>query len=394
MASIENRGGGSWRVVISAGYGTDGKKQRFQRMIKVDPSKTELSQRREVEAQAALIEADYRRHLLTDSGKVRFETAAADYLQMRRITDKTRRGYQVLLDGRILPALGRYYVQDITPAMLRKFFHDLTMDPAGKRSKNGFLSGDSQLHYFSLVRAILNFCVKSGWIAYNPISACDAPHNDVEETDFYEPEEVTALLDALDRLPDIMWTAYYYMAIYTCCRPEEMIGANWSDLKKNIFHISHGADRVKGVGTVRTSAPKTASSVRDIVLPGEVMNLLRKWKTEQAAYRLQLGAAWTDPDAMFTGDDGRRIDLSTPTQKFQDILKSNGLRHITLYSLRHTGASILIKSGRDVRSVAAQLGHSTPALTLKTYSHAFESAKQENADALSAAIAAARKKAE
>ena len=88
--------------------------------------------------------------------------------------------------------------------MLRKFFTDLTKVPAGKRSKTGKLSGDSQLHYFSLVSAILIFCVKSGWITYNPIVACDAPHNDVQETDFYEPEEVKDLLDALDRLPNIM----------------------------------------------------------------------------------------------------------------------------------------------------------------------------------------------
>ncbi len=392
MSSLENRGNGSWRVTISDGYGPDGRKKYLKRTIKVDPNKTELSQRREAEAQAALIEADYRRHLLTDNGKVRFKKAAEDYLKMRRITEKTRNGYRVLLDGRILPALGGYYVQDITPAMLIKFFHELSLAPAGKRSKRGCLSGDSQLHYFTLVRAILNFCVKSGWITYNPIVACDAPRNDVEETEYYEPEEVSLLLDALDNLPDIMWTAYYYMAIYTGARPEEMIGANWSDLKGNVFHIAHGAERIKGVGTVRTPAPKTASSIRDVVLPDNVMQLLQQWKEEQVAYRGRFGNDWAEPDAMFTGDLGKRLDLSSPTQKFQKILKANNLRHIKLYSLRHTCASLLIASGRDVRSVAAQLGHSTPSLTLKTYSHAFDTAKQENANALSAAIAAARKK--
>mgnify|MGYP002624813027 CR=1 FL=1 len=110
---------------------------------------------------------------------------------------------------------------------------------------------------------------------------------------------------------------------------------------------------------------------------------------------MAFGGCWPDEskDAMFTGPEGKRLALSSPTQKFQDILKENGLRHITLYSLRHTCASLLIASGRDVRSVAAQLGHSTPALTLKTYSHAFDQAKHENASALSAVVAAARKKA-
>ena len=122
------------------------------------------------------------------------------------------------------------------------------------------------------------------------------------------------------------------------------------------------------------------------------MRLLLQWKDEQTAYRSRFGNDWAEPDAMFTGDLGKRLDLSSPTQKFQKILKANNLRHIKLYSLRYTCASLLIASGRDVRSVAAQLGHSTPSLTLKTYSHAFDTAKQENANALSATIAAAREK--
>lgn len=394
MASLENRGGGSWRVVISSGYDAFGKKNRLQRTIKVDPGKTINAQRKEAEKQAALIEADYRRHILTDAGKTRFEAVAAEYIDSKQITDTTKTGYKVLLDGRILPGLGRYYVQDMTPAILRRFFKDLSQEKAiTTRSKTGKLSGNTQLHYYRLVNAIMNFAIKSGYITVNPMAAVDAPKKDTPETAFYEPEECAALLDVLDNLDDPMWTAFYYVALYSCCRPGELIGANWTDLRGNVLTISHGAAFIKGEGTIRTPSPKNNSSKRDIVLPAEAMEPLRKWKIAQAEYRLKFGASWQDPEAMFTGDLGNRLHISSPTQKFQKILRANNLRHITLYGLRHTGASLLIAAGEDPRTVADRLGHSTPLLTLSTYSHAFEAAKKRTADVLSAALAAARNKA-
>lgn len=392
MASIENRGGGSWRVTVCSGYDEKGKKKRLQRTVKVDPSKTVNAQRKEVEKQASLIEADYLRHFLTDSRKVRFSQVAEEYLEIKNITNKTKAGYRTLLDGRILPALGRCFVQDLTPATLRHFFKDLSKSKS--RNKESNLSGNTRLHYYRLINAILNFAVKSGYISYSPMNAVDAPRNDTQETDYYEPEEVSDLLDAIDSLSDPMWQAYYYLALYSCCRPEELIGADWSDLKGDVFSIAHGAERIPGRGTVRTSAPKTSSSIREIILPPEVTDRLRIWRAAQAEYRLRFGSDWPEPDAIFTSDEGRRIDLDTPSKKFSKILKAHNLRHITLYSLRHTGASLLIASGQDPRSVAAQLGHSSPVLTLKIYSHAFDKAKEQNSAALAQAIAKARKKAE
>ena len=70
MASLENRGGGSWRITISNGYDPSGKKNRLQRTVNVDPGKTELAQRREVEKLAASLETDFRRGLITNARKI------------------------------------------------------------------------------------------------------------------------------------------------------------------------------------------------------------------------------------------------------------------------------------------------------------------------------------
>ena len=78
MASLENRGGGSWRIIVSNGYGPDGKKNRLQRTVNVDPSKTELAQRREVEKLAAALETDFRRGLITNARKITIKELAEE----------------------------------------------------------------------------------------------------------------------------------------------------------------------------------------------------------------------------------------------------------------------------------------------------------------------------
>jgi len=395
MASLENRGNGSWRITVSNGYDSKGRKRFLKRTIHVDPAKTELAQRREAEKQAALIEADYQRHLLTDGKKIRFSALAVEYLDVKGIEDTTKAGYKTLLDGRILPALGKKFVQDISPRDIQTFYISLAKATAlSGRSKTGKLSGTSQLHYHRCLHAILEYAVQNSIITINPADAVVPPKKDTKEAAFYELEDCAKLLEVLDNLPDLQWRLFYYLSIYTGCRPGEIIALNWSDIIDNVLYIHAGSKRVKGQhGAVRKEKPKTLKSNRKITLTDEIVQMLRQHKKEQAEYRLKFGADWPEPDAVFTGDLGYRLDVSSPTQKFQKILKQNNLKPIRLYDLRHTAASILIKQHVDPREVAARLGHSRTSTTLDIYAHVFQEADAEATATIDDAIKNARKKA-
>ena len=396
MASLENRGNGSWRIIISNGYDARGKKQRITKTVQVDPKKTELSQRREVEKEAAKLQADFDRHLVTDSRKIRFSEVADEFLKAKEQAPSTKQWYRNLLDGRINPAIGKIYVQDLTPRTLRKFFSDLNNDAAlSARSKTGKLSGTYRQHYYRVISAVLTFAVKSEYISVNPLQAVDAPRNDTPEAQFFEENELGDLINVLENLPDRIWKAYFLLELFTSCRPGELIGLNWEDIKGNILKVAHGAYRLKGIGTIRSPQPKTETSVRSIPLPDIVMEALNAWKAEQAAYKLQFGSGWPEESAtaIFTGFEGKRMDLSSPTQKWRKIQKSNNLKDVPLYSYRHTGASILIDSGCSVKEVSGRLGHSRASTTLDIYSHLFRNAAQHSTDVMSAAIDNARIKA-
>lgn len=398
MASYENKGNGSWRITISNGYEPDGRKRRLQRTVKVDPTKTVNAQRKEAEKLAAALETDYRRHLITDGRKITMAALAdefmADHVHRRKLATSTAREYRDLLDSRILPAFGKVYVQDITPRDINKFYQKLEREPAKTaRSKTGKLSGTYRLKYHVTIHSMLAYAVRMGYISVNPADAVEPPRKDTKETAFYELDDCKKLLEALDALPDTQWRLFFYMAIYTGMRPGELIGLDWSDIQGNVLTVRAGAVCIPGKGTIRTDRPKTQKSIRMIDLPPTIMNMLHQHRREQAEYRLQFGKDWPEPDAVFTGAMGYRLNISSPTQKFQKIVKEYNLRPITLYGLRHTAATIMIAQGLNARDVAARLGHAQTSTTLNIYAHAFMDANTRATEAIANALENARKQA-
>ena len=396
MASLQNRGNGSWLVTICGGRNPDGSKIRLTRTVKVDPAKTINAQRKEVEKQAAALETDYHRHLITDGKKITIAALAEDYLidhvKRRNLAASTEKFYQDLIVGRIIPAFGKTYVQDLTPREINKVYQKLEKEPAKTaRSASGKLSGTYRHKYHVVLHSILDYAVRMGYISVNPADSVEPPRKDTKETSFYELEDCGKLLEALDALEDTQLRLFFYMAIYTGMRPGELIGLNWQDINENVLTVRAGAVHLPGKGTIRTDRPKTKKSVRLIDLPTTVTNLLKQYKKEQAEYKIAFGKGWPEPDAVFTYSNGTRASVSWFSHKFQMIIQRNGLKHITLYGLRHTAATIMIAQGLNVRDVAARLGHSQTSTTLNVYAHAFMDANTRATNAIVEALETARK---
>jgi integrase len=65
------------------------------------------------------------------------------------------------------------------------------------------------------------------------------------------------------------------------------------------------------------------------------------------------------------------------------------LPHARLHDLRHLHATTLLLAGVPVHVVAARLGHSGPAITLRVYAHVIRSAEAAAADIFARAVNAA-----
>ena len=75
------------------------------------------------------------------------------------------------------------------------------------------------------------------------------------------------------------------------------------------------------------------------------------------------------------------------TKWFSKFLKRNNLRKVTLHSLRHTNATIMIAEGTDIRTVSNRLGHAQTSTTLNIYTHALKSKDEQAAEVLDNVLA-------
>jgi integrase len=107
--------------------------------------------------------------------------------------------------------------------------------------------------------------------------------------------------------------------------------------------------------------------------------VLREHRRQQAEERLAAGSAWTDnDDLVFTTRWGEPLYPDTVTALMSKLITkynksvtvpAQELPHARLHDLRHLHATTLLLAGVPVHVVAARLGHSDPAVTLRIYSH-------------------------
>ena len=102
--------------------------------------------------------------------------------------------------------------------------------------------------------------------------------------------------------------------------------------------------------------------------------------------RLNAGDQWIDTDRLFTQWNGLPIYPDTITEWFPKFLERSGLPRVTLHSLRHSNATLMIAEGVDIRTVSNRLGHAQTSTTLNIYSHALKSRDQDAAEKLDAVL--------
>jgi integrase len=99
------------------------------------------------------------------------------------------------------------------------------------------------------------------------------------------------------------------------------------------------------------------------------VSVLRSWKAQQAAERLQWKPAWQDTGHIFTRDNGEPRHPDRVRVLFGQAVKAAGVPHIRLHDPRHGWATLALRAGVHPKVVQERLGHADIGITLNTYSH-------------------------
>ncbi|PPH30519.1 tyrosine-type recombinase/integrase [Rathayibacter sp. AY1F9] len=356
-------------------YETAAGKRYRVRYRKPDRSQTDkrgFRTKREAELFLASVELDKVRGVYLDPSKSRVTVAdwLASWLVTRtdlRATSRERA--EGIVQGHIVPALGRYPLGELTHGTVQAWASQLlaTQSPSSVRKIVNVLSG------------ALTAAQRDGRIPANPAHGLKLPKVVAAAKVYLSHDEVAhlaAAVDAIGRGAESGARNGYGLLVrvlaYCGLRWGELSGLRVRDvdLRRGRLEVSHTVVEVGGVQ--HESTPKDYEA-RSIPVPASIVTELRAHVA---------GRAPDDP--VFPGSRGngwlrgrvfRRGWLDTAAD-------SIGRPGLTPHELRHTAASLAISAGANVKAVQRMLGHASAAVTLDVYADLFE----DDLDAVSAAL--------
>lgn len=416
MASIQKRGD-AYSIRVCVGRDVYGKQIWKTTTFTPPAGLTPKKRQKAVEVFAVEFEQKCRNGKLLDGEKITLKDFIERWRSERaeqELQPGTLDKYNDAINHFILPALGHLKLTEIKPHSINKFLVDLTKDGCRHDGKPGGYSKGTIHKISNVLSSILRTATEWEVIERNP---CDPVRVKAEDTadkiKFFTPQQTAVFLDYIEhpftirtrghsRVDDTgkpyavgdytsskelptQLKVLFTLAIYSGLRKGEILALKWEDVdfENNTVAVTKAAAMVKGEQIVKV--PKTRNSYRVVSIPHSVTEKLRKLQLEQTRYRLSVGDYWQGEGWIFTQDNGRMMNYSTPYKSLQDILthynadkaESDKLPMIPFHGLRHTTATLQIAAGTDVRTVSSIMGHRETSTTMNIYAHNLKTAEQE-----------------
>ncbi|MFR5761769.1 MAG: tyrosine-type recombinase/integrase [Oscillospiraceae bacterium] len=215
----------------------------------------------------------------------------------------------------------------------------------------------------------LEHAVEEKLILANPAKKCKIPKNTREEMNILPEALIGPYLSAAKEHGIL---APMYLELTTGLRRGELLALRWEDLDVQNCTLSINKSVARQNGKLVISTPKTPNSIRTVLLPEDTVKLLVEEHEKHPANPYlfpspRTGETW-DPDGF------RRLH--------DRIIKEIGAEHVRFHDMRHTFATLSLKSGVDVRTLSETLGHFSAGFTLSTYVHSTPGMKQSAADVI------------
>lgn len=282
----------------------------------------------------------------------------------------------------ILPKWGGMTLRELRPDMLQEWVGQL-MDggypaalPDGRDSKP--LSARSIRNIVKVVlKGIFDYAVSNGWIGENPVDRVTVPKI-VSDDDmvFLSVREVELLADEAEKIGKPVDGLLVRWQAYTGCRIGESLALKVGDVDVDRRRARIGRTWTDdGHGGSMLGTPKNGKA-RNIAIPRFLMPQIK-------AQMDGMG----DDDWLFRATRGGNVWTNTwRTRIWNKAVKAAGMEDagVTIHSLRHTYASFAIAQGADVKTLQMQLGHSSPSITLNTYTALWPERLDDVADAIGA----------
>lgn len=265
------------------------------------------------------------------------------------ISGKTLGTYDSQLRLHLNPYFGEKPITAVTASEVRKWVGKLSEDKVGATTIR---------QSYRLMRQIMESAFLEERITRNPCNGIKLPKIVTTDKRGLTREELNALAEECGSYgPIILFLGT------TGLRVGEALALKVGDLDLigSAVAVNRSWTKDETGRRVMGASTKTGAS-RIVPISPNVLAALRPFFESKSS-----------EDWLFTGPSGKVMDYDWLRQRiFMPAANALGMSGITIHSLRHTCASLLIKLKAPITTVSYILGHASVKMTLDTYGHNYE----------------------
>ena len=258
---------------------------------------------------------------------------------------------------------------------LQKFYNEL--------SKKGY--SYSQINTLNTVlKVFFNWCIDNDYILKNPCTkiSIKGNKNDIINSQRKDVEILTEkeIKTIKEHVKGSDFELIFLLDLATGLRQGELLALDWEhiNLKDKTLKVEKSVKEVyvyddentKHIETI-FQTPKTLNSFRTVPIPNALVDILKTIPNKSGL--------------LFANKDNEPLKGKNVSTQWAKILKECKIPHKKFHSIRHTYASMLLKKGVDIESVAELMGHSAISIT-QIYLHSSSKSKNKSVNKLNSIL--------
>ncbi len=291
-------------------------------------------------------------------------------IKLRPSTFKTSQGF---LKNHIKPQIGSIPLADLTSLDLQRFYKHLLdggrVDRIEAKKKPKGLAPKTVRNIHQMIGSAYNLALEQRLVTKNPTQGCALPKVEHKEMKTLTADQLSAFFQ---EARDSGVYELYYLDLATGLRRGELLGLKWTDVdfQHGVLKIQRAISRQSG-----RSPAENEKRLPHPALSADAIDVLMQQRRKTG------NSEW-----VFPSPTGGPMSPDSVLHMLHRVLKRAGLPKVRFHDLRHTFATLALKSGVDVKTLSSMLGHYSAGFTLNTYAHVTAQMKQDAADAIGGVI--------
>lgn len=260
-------------------------------------------------------------------------------------------------------------LKELTRDMYQKFINEIAENRATETVK--------KRHTY--IKECIKAAIEEGIITRDPtykIVVKGKKKGKDEELKYLNYEEAKRLIAEIKKDMNPKYISRYIIlfAIATGARFSEILGLTWDcvDFKNRLITINKTWDYKY---TNDFADTKTYSSKRTIKIDVDTCKMLKELKKAQNEAAIKTGLR-NEKNLVFVNTKMELVSNNAVNKTLKMLCRKLGLKEVTMHSLRHTHASMLLYRKANIKYISKRLGHKDIGITLQTYSHILDELEQ------------------